>query len=313
MRIEDQRGATCTFENNFRPYGAIAIDKTTLNGTGTAGFTIQPLDDPQTSYEQSATTRQENDPTRARGDKTSRIRLGRYVIQEAEPAPVGNRAWRLLQVLCDGEIVPSQEGRVVVRLTRANPKLRCEFVNVLGPEPPQPPVPPDPPNPPDPGGVDLSIVKTPDRPVAAVGERVGYTVVIRNRSAFAAESVVVADQPGRGERPIVAPSIRRRCGVYGANRPRPVYVCGVGTLGPGEVRRYKFELLVTPASGSTVDNIAAVTSASSELHGPQQRVRHQGACPQLGVRPAARHQVAAGTPSRPAENGRYHRRAASAR
>ena len=95
VEIKDQRGATCTFENEFTPDGAIAIDKTTVGGTGTAGFTIEPFEDPQTSYEKSATTREENTPTRARGDDTSRIPLGRYVIQEAEPAPVGDRVWRL--------------------------------------------------------------------------------------------------------------------------------------------------------------------------------------------------------------------------
>ena len=290
VRIEDQQGAACTFENDFTPDGAIAIDKTTLGGTGTAGFTIQPLDDPQTSYEQSATTREENTPTRARGDSTSRLPLGRYVIQESEPAPQGDRTWRLSEVLCNDTVVPSDEGRVTVTLTRKRPKLRCVFVNVLGPRPPDPPLPPDPPVVP---GVDLQITKTPDRPVVAVGERLGYTVVIRNRSSVTAESVVVADQPGRGEEPIVAPSIRRRCTARGPTR-KPVFICTVGHLAPREVRTYNFELLVTAASGPTVDNLAVVTTATSERTARDNvafsrvRVRRLVCAPDLGLLPHRR-------------------------
>jgi uncharacterized repeat protein (TIGR01451 family) len=286
VRIEDQRGATCTFEDDFTPDGAITIDKTTLGGTGTAGFTIQPLKDPETSFEQSATTREENTATRARGDSTSRIPLGSYVIQETEPAPVGNRAWRLAEVLCNDTIVTSEEGRVVVKLTRQRPKVNCVFVNVLAPKPPEP----IPPIPPGSGGVDLSLTKTADRPVAAVGERVGYTVVIRNRSAYTAESVVVADQPGRGERPIAARSIRRRCTARGPSG-RPIFVCTVGNLAPGEVRRYNFDLLVTAASGSRVDNSAGVTSASSErttrnnVAFSRVRVRNLVCVPGIGLTP----------------------------
>ncbi len=285
VRIEDQKGAACTFENEFTPDGGIAIDKTTLGGTGTAGFTIQPLDDPQTSYEKSATTREQNTPTRARGDDTSRIPLGRYVIQESEPAPVGDRTWRLSEVLCDNTIVPSEEGRVVVRLTRADPKVRCVFTNVLGPRPPVPPVIP-PTQPP----VDVAITKTADRPVASVGERVGYTVVIRNRSSVTAESVVVTDQPGRGERPIASRSIRRRCVTRGPTI-KPVYICNVGNLGPGEVRRYNFELLVQTSSGSTIDNVAAVATASSDrtvrnnISFSRVRKRNLVCVPGVGLRP----------------------------
>ena len=65
------------------------------------------------------------------------------------------------RVLCDNTIVPSEEGRVVVRLTRKNPRLKCLFVNVLN-KTSVPPVPPQPPRPdlgpePDPVGPDLVI------------------------------------------------------------------------------------------------------------------------------------------------------------
>ena len=126
--------------------------------------------------------------------------------------------------------------------------------------------------------------------MAAVGERVGDTVVIRNSSLITAESVVVADQPGNGERPIASRSIQRRCSTRGASR-KPVYLCAVGNLGPGEVRRYKFELLVTARSGSRVDNIAAVISASADrirrnnFAVSRVRVRNLVCAPGIGLRP----------------------------
>ena len=50
VTIEPGQGAACTFVNKFVPKGAIVIDKMTVGGTGTAGFTISPVRDPETSY-----------------------------------------------------------------------------------------------------------------------------------------------------------------------------------------------------------------------------------------------------------------------
>ena len=66
VQIEPGEGAACTFVNKFVPKGAIVIDKTTVGGTGTAGFTISPVRHPETSYEQSVTTREPGVPRRAR-------------------------------------------------------------------------------------------------------------------------------------------------------------------------------------------------------------------------------------------------------
>ena len=135
VTIEPGQGAACTFVNKFVPKGAIVIDKMTVGGTGTAGFTISPVRDPETSYSQSVTTREPGEPRRARGDSTRQIPLGRYVIQEHNAAPDDNQKWTLTEVLCDNVVRPSEEGRVLVRLTRRNPKLRCLFVNVLNNRP----------------------------------------------------------------------------------------------------------------------------------------------------------------------------------
>ena len=62
VTIEAGEGAACTFVNRFIPKGAIVIDKVTVGGTGTAGFTITPFRDPGTSYSKSATTREPGEP-----------------------------------------------------------------------------------------------------------------------------------------------------------------------------------------------------------------------------------------------------------
>ena len=251
VTIEAGEGAACTFVNRFIPKGAIVIDKVTVGGTGTAGFTITPLRDPGTSYSKSATTREPGEPKRARGDRTDRLPLGRYVIQEHNAAPDDDRKWTLTEVLCDNVVRPFEEGRVVVRLTRRNPRLKCLFVNVLN-KTPVPPVPPQPPGPgpgpgPDPGGPDLVVTKTVDRRLAGFGEKLTYTVRVENRGNVTAEDVVLADQPGLGERAVAARALRGRpCTVR--RIARRLYVCRVGNLAPGEARVYEVDMLVTTSS-----------------------------------------------------------------
>ena len=265
VTIEAGEGAACTFINRFTPDGAIAIDKVTLGGTGTAGFTIFPLDGSGRSYSKSVTTREPGVPRRARGDRTNRLPLGRYVIQEQALAPEDNRDWTLTEVLCDNTVVPSEQGRVVVRLTRQNPRLRCLFVNVKnsGPLPPIPPQPPIPPRPPQPSGPDIVVSKRADRPVADVGEKLTYTVRVENRGDAAAKDVVGVDQPGVGERPLAVRAIRgppcraRRIA-------RRLYVCRLGNLAPGESEVYEIDMIVTRSSGRRVNNVAAAGSATPE-------------------------------------------------
>ncbi len=284
VTLEPGEGAACTFVNRFVPNGAIVIDKATVGGTGTAGFTITPLRDPGISYSKSATTREPGEPRRARGDRTNRLPLGRYVIQEHNAAPDDDRKWTLTEVLCDNVVRPFEEGRVVVRLTRRNPRLKCLFVNVLN-KTPVPPVPPGPgPGPgPDPGGPDLVVTKTVDRPVAGFGEKLTYTIRVENRGNMAAEDVVLADQPGLGERAVAARALRGRpCTVR--RIARRLYVCRVGNLAPGEGRVYQVDMLVTTSSRALVNNLAAAGSATAEsnvrnnIDGARARTRRL-ACP----------------------------------
>ena len=285
VTIEPGLGAACTFVNRFTPAGGIIIQKATVGGTGSAGFSIQSVRDPDRTFEQAVTTQEPGEPLRARGDRTIGIPLGRYVIQEHNLAPEDGERWTLTEVLCENTIVPSEEGRVEILLTPRNPVVRCLFVNTLNTTP----VEPVPPEPPGPGGggagePDLVVVKSADRPVAGIGEVVTYTVRISNEGNVAAENVVLADQPGLGEKPIAArPRLGARCKVR--QLARELYICRVGNLAPGERRVYEVDMRVTASSGRRVNNRTAVGSGTGEsnvrnnVDGARVRVRRLGCLP----------------------------------
>ena len=109
---------------------------------------------------------------------------------------------------------------------------------------------------------DLVVTKTADRPVAGLGEKVTFTVRVENRGTVAAEDVVLADQPGLGERPVAARARGRPCTVRRVTRR--VYVCRLGNLDPGETRVFEIDMLVTRSSGVRVSNFVAVGSATAE-------------------------------------------------
>src|SRR6185312_5570622 len=68
--ISSNAGQVCQFENRFIPDGRITILKTTVDGTGTTGFVITPVDDPGTQYQKTATTTEPDRATLATGDST---------------------------------------------------------------------------------------------------------------------------------------------------------------------------------------------------------------------------------------------------
>jgi uncharacterized repeat protein (TIGR01451 family) len=272
VEVEDQEGSGCLFVNRFIPSGGLVIDKATTGGVGTFDFTIWPVGDPETVFHKTATTTEPLTLTRARGDRTRNIQLGRYVIQEVGPHS-DDGEWALRLVVCDGQVIPATEGRVMVRLTENNPVKRCGFLNVFTPDPPAPdpgpgPGPgPEPPGPnpaphlPDP---DLVITKRPDRRVAAAGERIRYTVTVRNRGPVATEDVVLGEAPGPGE--AFASVIGRgsnRCGRRVVLR-RNAVICRLGPLAAGARRTLRFETRVTSAAPRVIANVAVVGSATPE-------------------------------------------------
>ena len=286
VQVRDQEGAGCFFRNRFIPKGGLVIDKITSGGVGSFDYAITPLRELETVYHQSATTTKALRPARAKGDSTRNIALGAYVIQEIGPA-VDDGVWSLGLAVCDGRILPATEGRVVVRLTTFNPVKRCAFVNVFTPDTPDGPGPgpgPDPPGPnpaphlPDP---DLVISKQADRPVAAPGERVSYTVTVRNRGPVAAEDVALGEAPDAGEAfASVSGRGSTRCGrqvVLGRN----AVVCGLGDLAAGASRTLRFETRVTGGK-DIVRNVAVVGSAT-----PETTARNNVAAARVRVRSVA--------------------------
>ncbi len=92
-------GLLCSFENRFRPVGAIVLRKITRGNTGTVGFSISRK---TTVLSQTAIVKKENVAVIAQGDDTSSLHLGTYRIQEL--AAGGSAAgWTLTSVVCNGK------------------------------------------------------------------------------------------------------------------------------------------------------------------------------------------------------------------
>ena len=266
VEVTAGEGATCTYLNRFTPAGSIEISKVTRGNTGTAGFQISSLDDPARQYQQTAEVTQEGTPTRARGDDTSRLPLGRYVIQETNASPdTGDGRWVLGGVVCGDVITPWEHGRVEITLTRKRPDLECRFYNVYLPRD----VPPEPPGPnPVPGGprADLQITKVPDQPTATSGQVVGERITVTNRGPVAAEQVVVGDQlVSRRSVLVSAEPSQGRC------YRLPVLACDLGELSAGASATVRLRVQVFgPGSEG---NVAVVGSSTLDRNVRSQRVR----------------------------------------
>jgi uncharacterized repeat protein (TIGR01451 family) len=267
VTITDGGGATCTFENSFVPSGKIAIDKVTLGGVTTTGFVISPVGDPDTQYRKSATTSEPGVATRADGSDTNALPLGSYVIQELEPASDADSDWSLIQVICNGRLVPAVEGRVVVTLTRDHPRRLCQFTNTKRaiPTPPEPPGPGPGPGPgpvpgplPVPGGPspDLVVTKRADRLTATRGEIVTYRLIVTNNGEATAEEIIAGDLPGPGARVVSNSARGPRC-----HTGRILY-CRIKALRPGQSVTAKLRLSVLKTG--RFNNAAAAISSTPE-------------------------------------------------
>lgn len=251
---------SCTFENRFIPKGSIKLRKITTGGVGTVGFVIIPVSKrAPANYTQYATTKREGEAVLATGSDTSALRLGRYDIQETTPNADATGSWRLDQVICNGDAVPSDQGRIRVTLTPKRPHLDCTFSDAFsaGPKPPVPPEPPGPLKPPDPTPLaDLKVTKRPSSPFVQLGNTLSYRVVITNRGPFAARNVTVVEQRGPSSAIVSVRPSRYTC----ARVPLPG--CVIGTLQPGQ--RVVLNVLVKPKRLGRVPNRAVVNTASQE-------------------------------------------------
>ena len=283
VTITDGGGATCTFENTFVPSGKIAIDKVTLGGVTTTGFVISPVGDPDTEYRKSATTSEPGVAVRADGSDTNALPLGEYVIQELEPASDADSDWSLIQVVCNGHLVPAVEGRVVVTLTRDHPRRLCRFTNTKRATP----TPPEPPGPsPVPGGPtpDIVVTKRADRLTATRGEIVTYRLIVRNKGEATAEEIIAGDLPGHGARVVSTSAGGPRC-----HKGRVLY-CRIKVLRPGQSAIAKLRLrLLRPGR---FPNAAAAISST-----PEPTYRNNRAAARVRVRPVPPFCLPAARPS----------------
>jgi hypothetical protein len=238
------RGAICTFTNQLDRPGRIDIGTITLGGLGTAGYVVTPAGDPAVQRRQFATTKRQGATAPARGQSTDELPFGRYVIQETAVAAGQRAVWSLVAVVCNGRIVPFEQGRVTVRITRAAPEQDCRFLNMREPQPDPPPDPdPGPPGPsptPDPGPPGPNPVPGGDPPDLVLDKQLmrstgGHAPIltfrlrVRNRSAVAAQRVVVADRLAANTELVGARPSQGRCLTRGTR----LLVCTLGDLAPG--------------------------------------------------------------------------------
>ncbi len=274
------QGAFCTFTNEFVPNGTIRLRKRTVGATGTVGFVISPDADASISFEQSATTTEAGETVLAKGDDTSSIALGRYVIQETTPSEPTNGFWVLESVTCNGVPEGSSQGRIIVTLTAAHPDADCTFTNrfTKGPEPPTP-------NPDDGSGGDIDPAERPQADLVLtkratprrtrVGAAVRYTLTLTNRGPDTAEDVTGVEVSTKYTTPLKVRPSRGTC-----TSARPI-VCNVGSLKQGE--RVVFRVTTRFKQAGTYPNTASVNTSTFEAH-----LRDNAATTTVRVRPRPR-------------------------
>ena len=275
VTVPSGAGVACLFENRFVPNGSIEIFKQTRGAGGTTGFVISPVADPTREYTQTAITRGSGDVAKAQGDPTSRLRLGRYVIQETGTVSSDKGRWTLLAAICNNRLRGFGQGQIEIRLTSDQPHAVCRYVNAFTPD--VDPVPPNPePTPPTPSptpATDLVVTKRALQGSVPFGSIARFRITVRNAGPVAAEQVVVADDPGPNAQLVSANPSQGGC-----NESLPL-ICRLGALGAGETATI---LVRVRAVGTpTISNLAVVGSATQETQTRQQRG------PRLRPRPLA--------------------------
>jgi uncharacterized repeat protein (TIGR01451 family) len=195
VSITASRGALCTFTNRLLHPGRITIRKEAIGGIGSAGFQITDPAYPTLERNQIAVVGQERTPVLARGDSTRGLPFGTYVIQESVAQANDPAGWSLVEVVCDGESVPFEQGRATIHLSRHDPTADCRFVDRYSAAPA-----PTPPGPgPQPGeAVEITVEKTLVHAGSGPVPTDLYRIAVKNHSGVEASNVVVTDQPGPG-------------------------------------------------------------------------------------------------------------------
>ena len=190
----------------------------------------------------------------ATGDATSHLPLGTYKIQELAVGGADPTGWALTSVVCNGQLVGSSQGAVLVTLTTKAPTADCTFTDTF--TPPTTPTPPTPkpptrtrrPNPPTtspeppPGSpaptpspepiptTKIDLTKKADRSTVAVGGTVTYTIKVTNTGDAPAQGVHVAEQAPLTNSKILSLSPSQGSCEF-THAPAS---CNLGTINPGE-------------------------------------------------------------------------------
>jgi uncharacterized repeat protein (TIGR01451 family) len=263
--ISAGRGAVCTFTNELDRPGRIIVRAVTIGGVDTGGYVVTPFSG-GFQRRQFATTRRQGAPAEARGQSTRGLAFERYVVQQTAIHASQRDVWTLIAVTCNNRLVPFEQGRVIVRVTRRAPVQRCTFINLRqrNPEPspsPEPDPTPDP-GPPDPvpGGdePDLAIEK---RRVDSTGGPIPtltFRLTVTNNAEVTANRVVVADRLAAGTVLVSARPSQGSC----AQRGTRLVVCPLGDLAPGASATIRVRVQqVDPGAGV---NVAVVGAGSPE-------------------------------------------------
>jgi hypothetical protein len=119
----------CTFVNTFVPDGSITVYKVMQGGLGTSEFLITKLTDADLQLRQSATPPATDVATRATGDASTKLTLGRYSVEELEPAGGKPIDWSLVDLTCHGVHFHVAGPLVTFTLTTRSPSATCTYTD----------------------------------------------------------------------------------------------------------------------------------------------------------------------------------------
>ena len=105
---------------------------------------------------------------------------------------------------------------------------------------------------------DLAVVKSATPTSVLVGDRVTYTIVVRNRGALTAQAATVVDRPDGRVTLVSAETSRGSCRLTGRQ-----VVCALGALGP--IATATIVVTATAAQSGTSRNRATVTSNPADV------------------------------------------------
>jgi len=264
VTVSSGAGVSCGFENTFVPAGSITIRKVAFGGTGTAGFNVYPVVNPDgIVYSKTAKVDTPGVSVLAQGEKTDALPLGAYRIQEFAPPGTDPAGWALTSVVCNGELLGSSQGAVQISLTAAKPAIDCTFTNTFTPEPTPPPEPPPTPDPDPVPEANVKITKTADKPLVDVGQIVTYAITVTNTGDAAAKGVTISEQAPIENGTIVSITPDQGSCSF-VNYPAS---CDIGTVAPGQTVKIVAKVRATHAG--PLPNHAAVNSDTVIVHPPK--------------------------------------------